>query len=397
MSDKITWTNDRVKLGDLKPWEYNPRQSSKKQAARIAQSLNEFGQVETIAIGPDNDLYNGHQRLGAWLQEFGPGYEVDVRRCSRELTTEERQALIVMLHAGATGSWNWDLLADIDTDILQGFGFDEDLLKGLQTDTFALAEMLERDVAELLGGEAGKDTEAQISKSEELQKVWNVQPGQMFALGGHRLICGDCTDRATVERVMGGEKADTILTDPPYNVDKAIWDTNVLPMLKNAADIFPDYLDDKGICFWFSATRYIPETIRATSSLSYKWMFIWYPSNNMAHGDLGFQKFTAALVLSKGDKVWRENMQDLREYPIKITSEDPGHPTPKPIDLISYLVEMASKSIVFDPFLGSGTTLIACHNLNRRCRGIEIHPPYVAVTLQRFLDHTGIQPVLLSE
>ena len=152
---------------------------------------------------------------------------------------------------------------------------------------------------------------------------------------------------------------------------------------------------DDGICFWFSATRYIPEVITATSVIPYRWMFIWYPSNNMAHGDLGFQKFTAALVLGKG-KIWRENMQDLREFPIKITKEDPGHPTPKPIELIEYLVEMASREVVFDGFVGSGTTLVACERLGRRGRGIEISPAYCAVALER-LSQMGLEPRLVTE
>lgn len=211
----------------------------------------------------------------------------------------------------------------------------------------------------------------------------------------HRLICGDCTDAAVVALVMDGEKADTIITDPPYNVDKAIWDTDILPMLGAAASVLPDFLTQDGICFWFTATRYIPHVIDATSALPYRWMFIWYPSNNMAHGDLGFQKFTAALVLGR-EKVWRENMQDLRDFPIRITKDDPGHPTPKPIELIEYLVSMASMEIVFDGFLGSGTTLIACERLARRCRAIEISPAYCAVAIERWHVMTGRTPVLLD-
>jgi DNA modification methylase len=239
------------------------------------------------------------------------------------------------------------------------------------------------------------DAEPQIDRADQLRQKWGVEPGQLWRLGEHRLICGDCTDAATVARVMGGERADAIITDPPYNVDKAQWDTNILPMLKRAADLLPEIISDKGICFWFTSTRYIPEVISATSALPYRWMFIWYPSNNMAHGDLGFQKFTAALVLGK-EKIWRENMQDLREFPIRITKVDPGHPTPKPIELIDYLVEMASREIVFDGFSGSGTTLIACENLGRKCRAIEISPGYVAVALQRYFDLTQKLPQMVT-
>src|SRR3972149_3898453 len=142
MSKPITWTNDQICLGALKPWENNPRYSTEQQAERISDSHRMFGQVETIAIGPDGSVYNGHERLSAWLAEYGPDYVVDVRRCSRKLKDDERQALTAMLHAGAVGSWDFDTLANWDSDILQGFGFDEDLLKGWQRDTFALGDLL---------------------------------------------------------------------------------------------------------------------------------------------------------------------------------------------------------------------------------------------------------------
>jgi len=141
MSD-IIWTNTTVKLGELKPWEYNPRYSTETDADRIAESHRLFGQVETFAIDPDGNVLNGHQRLSSWLAEYGENYEVDVRQASRALKDEERQALTVMLHVGATGKWDFEALANWDSDILQGFGFDEELLKSWQRDTFALGDLL---------------------------------------------------------------------------------------------------------------------------------------------------------------------------------------------------------------------------------------------------------------
>jgi len=142
MSKPITWTNDQIRLGDLKAWEHNPRYSTEKQAERITDSHRMFGQVDLIAIDAVNSVLNGHQRLSVWLAEYGADYVVDVRRCSRELEDDERQALTTLLHVGAVGSFNWDILSGWDADILQGFGFDEDLLKGWQKDTFALGDLL---------------------------------------------------------------------------------------------------------------------------------------------------------------------------------------------------------------------------------------------------------------
>ena len=122
---KITWTNEVRKLGDLTPWPINPRQINKTEAARLSQSLDEFAQVETIAIGPGDEVYNGHQRLNVWMSEHGPDYEVDVRVSSRELTEDERKKLTVFLHKGATGEWDFDLLANnFDVDDLMEWGFE---------------------------------------------------------------------------------------------------------------------------------------------------------------------------------------------------------------------------------------------------------------------------------
>jgi len=389
MSD-VTWTPTTIPLRALTPWERNPKRISKTHAARLLDLWQRLGQFQTIAIGPAGEVYDGHQRLSVLKAAHGGKYEVQALQSSRALTEKEREELTVAAHVGTTGQFDWDALSGWDVGDLQSWGFDTETLANWQTDIGALRTMLDAEQAP-----TGDDPGAQVDKASELQAKWGISTGQLWALGEHRLICGDCTDAAVVARVMDGEKADTIITDPPYNVDKAIWDTDILPMLGAAASVLPDFLTQDGICFWFTATRYIPHVIDATSALPYRWMFIWYPSNNMAHGDLGFQKFTAALVLGR-EKVWRENMQDLRDFPIRITKDDPGHPTPKPIELIEYLVSMASMEIVFDGFLGSGTTLIACERLARRCRAIEISPAYCAVAIERWHVMTGRTPVLLD-
>jgi hypothetical protein len=121
----ITWTNEKAKLGDLLPWERNPRQIKKIQAERLAESISTFGQVELIAVGPGGEVYNGHQRLHVLLDKFGAGYEVEIRRASRELTEKEREKLTVYLHKGATGEWDFDMLSEWDIPDLLEWGFQE--------------------------------------------------------------------------------------------------------------------------------------------------------------------------------------------------------------------------------------------------------------------------------
>jgi len=126
MMEKITWTNERRKLKDLKPWARNPRQIKTDQARRLVESFSEFGQVEPIAIGPDNEIYNGHQRLNVLRDKYGGDYEIEVRVSSRPLDEKEREKLIVFLHKGAAGEWNFDTLAnEFDLDDLLEWGFEE--------------------------------------------------------------------------------------------------------------------------------------------------------------------------------------------------------------------------------------------------------------------------------
>jgi ParB-like chromosome segregation protein Spo0J len=126
MPDKITWTNEVRKLRELVPWSRNPRQITKDQAKRLIESFDQFGQVETIAVGPSNEVFNGHQRLAVLIQQHGPDYEVEVRVSSRALTEKEREKLTIFLHRGAAGEWNWDILAnEFDFGDLLEWGFSE--------------------------------------------------------------------------------------------------------------------------------------------------------------------------------------------------------------------------------------------------------------------------------
>ena len=122
---RMFWTNEKRKLSDLKPWQRNPRQIKDKQAKLLAESFSDFGQVETIAISANGDIYNGHQRLSVLAGKYGMDYEVDVRVSSRDLTEKERERLTVYLHRGATGEWDFDELANWDMSDLLTWGFEE--------------------------------------------------------------------------------------------------------------------------------------------------------------------------------------------------------------------------------------------------------------------------------
>jgi hypothetical protein len=144
----ITWQNVRVRLGDLKPWDMNPRQSSKAQAQRILRSFERFGQVEIVAIGPNFEVYDGHQRLNALRSLHNDDYELDARQSNRPLTDAERRELVVSLHAGAVGSWDWNAISSWNSEELQSWGMDGDALRQWNLDALNLREMIESDGAQ---------------------------------------------------------------------------------------------------------------------------------------------------------------------------------------------------------------------------------------------------------
>ena len=122
--EKIQWTNEKRKLGELVPWTRNPRLIMVDEAERLSNSYKEFDQVETIAIGPNDEVYNGHQRLNVWIDDYGPDFEIDVRVANRELTEREREKLTIFLHRGTTGEWDLDALAnEFEVKDLLDWGF----------------------------------------------------------------------------------------------------------------------------------------------------------------------------------------------------------------------------------------------------------------------------------
>lgn len=379
MADKITWANEKRKLSELVPWERNPRQITDKQAKRLEESFEQFGQVEIIAIGPENQIYNGHQRLKVLSQKYGADYEVDVRVASRALTEKEREKLTVFLHKGAAGDWDFDVLAnEFELDDLLDWGFDK---KELDIDLWA--------------DEPPEDVEPQIDKAEELREKWQVQTGQLWQLGEHRLICGDCTDKAVVERVMGQDKIEICLTDPPYNVGRSYTgETN---------DNRSDY--ELWSRNWFSVAKEYTSNIAFSCGLHnvvmwasiepWKWMLCWYKQNAMLGSPFGIGNWEPILFYGK---VRKPKGSDVIVVPIVPNSAPPGHPVPKQIGVYEKLTELLTEDgeIIYEPFSGSGTTLIACERLGRKCRAVEISPAYVAVAIQRWVDVTGGTPELLE-
>lgn len=208
---KIIWTDCKIKLSDLKPWSDNPRVSTKAQAKRILASFEKFGQVQPVAIGPGDEVYDGHQRLSALFTIHGGDYTIDARRASRALSDNERRELVLALH-NATGGWNWDTLSGWNADGLKDWGFDGETLKQWNNDALNLREFLGVEeqhipVMESIGGLDGGNYGDSRSK--------NIVPVNILGVGGmvSREIMEQVKQKLLANGAVEGDDNGTILSD----------------------------------------------------------------------------------------------------------------------------------------------------------------------------------------
>lgn len=198
-----------------------------------------------------------------------------------------------------------------------------------------------------------------------------------------------------VMREMQAESVDAVITDPPYGVNKASWDGAIPP-----AEIWQEVeriLRPNGSLLVFGGLRYMPEVMRSIgNSLTYEWVIAWYKSNAMQFGKTGFSVLDLVLWYSKNGANFENKMRDVIEYPIIPSENDNGHPTPKPEKIMTRLVNAVSGQVIFDPFMGSGTTGVACAKLGRSFIGCEINPEYFAIAEKR-IKQAAQQPALLHE
>jgi DNA modification methylase len=218
MSD-ITWTPVRVRLGQIRPWDKNPRMSSRRQAERLIKSERDLGQIQTLAIGPaDADglfpLYDGHQRCKAWFTVKGAEFELWAMQSNRPLREEERRQAAILVHT-ATGGWDWQSLSGWSAAEMNEWGMDADTLKGWKADVSALGEFLKSEQPD------ASDAEVDESRADELREKWQTELGQYWAIDDHRIFIGDSAFDATgVSRLFNGRKAVLVHADPPYGMGK---------------------------------------------------------------------------------------------------------------------------------------------------------------------------------
>lgn len=385
-----------ININDLIPYENNPRINDNAVDA-VANSIKEFGFKVPIVVDKNNVIVAGHTRLKA-AQKLGLE-EVPVI-VADDLTEEQIKAFrLADNKVSELADWDFakleEELKNIAMDMSQ-FNFD---LKELSKEFDKNKEVTEDDF----------DVETEIEKIEEPTS----KRGDVFQLDNHYLMCGDSTSKEDVERLMNGNKADLVVTDPPYNVayegstkDKlTIMNDKMSPeqfkeFLTEAFKRLYEILNEGGAFYiWLASREQVNfETALNEAGLTVRQQLIWN-KNSMTLGRQDYQWKHEPCLYGWKDGAshnWYNDRSQTTIMDFNKPNRNGEHPTMKPIELIGYQISNSSKDgdIVADLFGGSGSTLIACEQLKRRCYTMELDPKYCDVIIKRWETLTGNKAIL---
>lgn len=388
-----------VNIDEIIPYENNAKLHPQEQIEQIKKSILEFGNNDPIAIDKNNVIIEGHGRLLA-LKELG--YK-EVEIIKLEHLTEEQRKAYTLIHNKLTMNTDFDMdllieeLQNIQDIDMGDFDFD------IQIDELESQEV-EEDEYEV-----------------ELPKEPKAKLGDIYQLGNHRLMCGDSTKIDDVEKLMNGNKADMVFTDPPYlmgftgnvhadgsksfnskhgaikndKMTRQDGDKFILKIFENIQRF------NKGayyVCFYRLGLDYI---FRALDKLDnqYKALIIWNKGNHTLSNSDYMSKYEPIVYGWFDSHLFYGDRSNFDIWDIQRTQKNDLHPTMKPIALCSKAIENSSKKedIVLDLFGGSGSTLIGAEQLNRNCYMMELDPKYVDVIIDRWETLTGNKAVLVDE
>ncbi|RJF88613.1 DNA methylase N-4 [Oleomonas cavernae] len=409
---------EMVPVSSLRPYARNPRTHTKKQIRQIAESIRTFGWTNPILVDGEDGVIAGYGRLEAAKQL---GIErVPIIRLANMTEARKRTYIIADNRLAELAGWDDNLLA-IE---LQGL-LEIDLDFNIEITGFETAEI---DMLILGLNDAGDEDEADNLPPIGGQPI--TQIGDLWLLGRHRLLCADATQATSYTRLMAGEQAQMVFTDPPYNVpidghvcglgsvkhaefamaSGEMSEAEFTAFLETVLGQLASHSADGAIHFVCMDWRHLFELLKAGRRVygALQNLCVWNKTNG-GMGSLYRSKHELVGVFKVGRAAHVNNVAlgahgryrtNVWDYPgVNAFGKDREaalamHPTVKPVALVEDAILDCSRrgDIVLDAFSGSGTTLIAAERAGRRSFGLELDPGYVDVTLKRFRDQTGIEP-----
>jgi DNA modification methylase len=357
----------------------NPRIIKDDKFKKLVQSIKDFPEmldIRPIVVNKDGIILGGNMRYKACIEagiKEPPHVVVDL--------TEDQQKEFLIKDNVSGGEWDWDLLAsEWNVEQLDSWGLDMPSVE---------LEVLEADEDNFDAPEGGIETDIVI--------------GDLFEIGEHRLLCGDSTDSDAVAKLMDGKKADMVFTDPPYKIQteggcKGITGEALRKQGKDIefiSDFNPaDFLNTMPLVFEnkkmnayvFCNKDLLPDYLVWARDVGYSFnVLIWKKPNAIPIGD-SHRPDIEYLLLFRKSAIWNNGLKDVNySRCLEFGRESGLHPTMKPIELIANEMKISSNanSLIFDFFLGSGSTMVASHQLNRKCYGMELDPKYCQVIVDR--------------
>ncbi|KSO09259.1 site-specific DNA-methyltransferase [Pseudomonas aeruginosa] len=400
----MSWLADKIEqwpTAKLLPYARNARTHSDDQVAQIAASIAEFGFTNPILAGSDGIIVAGHGRLAA---AHKLGLEIVPVVVLDHLTPTQRRALVIADNRIAENAGWDDAMLRIELEALQLEGFDLDIT-GFDAD--ALAELI-------AGDEPDNEGQTDEDAVPEVGETPISRPGDVWIMGKHRLLCGDATVAESYDRLMQGDAADMVFTDPPYNVnyansakdkmrgkDRAILNDNLGDGFYDflLAALTPTVAHCSGGIYVAMSSSELDVLQAAFRAAGGKWStFIIWAKNTFTLGRADYQRQYEPILYGWPEGATRHWCGDRDQgdvWAIKKPQKNDLHPTMKPVELVERAIRNSSRpgNVVLDPFGGSGTTLIAAEKSGRIARLIELDPKYVDVIVRRWEEFTGKQAI----
>ena len=382
-----------VDINKLIPYANNARTHNKEQILKLRSSLREFGFVNPVIIDKEYTVLAGHGRIEAAKAEGIT--EVPCVFVDHMSEAQKKAYILADNRMALDAGWDDELLA-VEMQELQELGFD-----------LGLTGFDESEIADLFdtnGGDEVKDDDFDLTSA--LEKAAFVQRGDIWNVGKHKLMCGDATSAEDVSALMGDTKANLILTDPPYGVsfksssgltiqNDSMKNEEFYTFLLSAFKCMADHLEKGGAAYVFHAD---------TEGLNFRKAFvdagfhlagccIWV-KDSLVLGRSDYQWQHEPVLygfMQNGKHPWYSDRKQTTIWNFDKPKRNANHPTSKPLDLLSYPIGNSTQAngVVIDTFGGSGSTLMACEQMNRICYTMELDEKYASVILRRYVEDTG--------
>ncbi len=418
-NNNLVWHTERRAVSSLINWDPNPRKITAEKMKQLAERIEQRGFHDVIKIDTDGTILSGNQRKKALIKLHQE--EVNVLVPNRKLTEDEREkvALESNIH---DATWNLEKLSSFKIDILDDIHFDK-------TDLLSYLDM---------GLEVSGDD---FDEAEELKNIKEPKTklGDIIQLGNHKLICGDSTDPNVVKKLLGDEKVSMIYSDPIYNIKvdynkgiggKQTYGGNVVDnrtddeyqnlIERSLTSALSVTIDDLHVFYWCDESYiWLIQTVYRKLGISNKRVCLWIKNGHNPTPQVAFNKcFEPCVYGTKGSPFLSSGSQDLTEVmnpemgtgnalvedvtnvwaEKRISSKDYEHATSKPPKLHERAIRRCTRvgDIILDSFAGSGSTLIAGQQLNRKVYAIELEPVFCDLIIKRFEKLTGLTAHIIN-